>query len=218
MDPPPLPPKCNNYTELGNIPPSHLKYHHSVTPECDGSIKRRILKGFFVKRRGSVRRKPTSPPIPLRRQSSGKINLPPPLPLKRHRYNKDDQKIFGKHQSKEYHRVISYTARGMTFYECDHITFYNQAEATRYCQIINNNMGSKRRKNYWEYTPIIANSKNSFTQPISDLMYRKNSISGSDNFLMKKKNSLSERSSTLPGLSRSISKQSSTKSNNDQSS
>uniref|UniRef100_A0A0N5B1X0 SCP domain-containing protein n=1 Tax=Strongyloides papillosus TaxID=174720 RepID=A0A0N5B1X0_STREA len=154
----------------------------------------------------------TPPPIPPRPQTSVKKNIPPSLPLKRYRYNKDGKIIVGKHHLREYHRVKIYSVRGMIFYECNHITFFNKEEATQYCRIINNNKGSKSRRNYWEYTPIIANSRNSFSQSNSDLIYRKNSISISDDLQRGRKDSLSVSRNSLSGLGRSSSKQSIAKS------
>uniref|UniRef100_A0A0K0FCZ6 CAP domain-containing protein (inferred by orthology to a zebrafish protein) n=1 Tax=Strongyloides venezuelensis TaxID=75913 RepID=A0A0K0FCZ6_STRVS len=154
----------------------------------------------------------TPPPLPPRDQTSVKKNIPPPLPLKRSRYNKKGHKINGKYQSKEYHRVRSYIVRGMILYECNHITFLNQMEAKRYCRIINNNKRSSNRKYPWENTPIIANPRNSFSQPNNDLTNRKKSISGSDNYLTRRKTSLSVSRNSLSGLRKSSSNQSLNKS------
>uniref|UniRef100_A0A0K0FCZ7 Si:dkey-2n12.1 protein (inferred by orthology to a zebrafish protein) n=1 Tax=Strongyloides venezuelensis TaxID=75913 RepID=A0A0K0FCZ7_STRVS len=195
----PLSPKRNSFAEVGKSLPPYFEYRNPAT----------------WKRRGSVRRKPTPPPIPPRHESPVKKNIPPLLPLKRYRYNNEGQKVNGKYQSKEYYTVKSYTAGGMILYECNHITFLNQVEAQRYCRIINNNKESNNRKYLWKYTPIIPNRRNSFSQPNSGLMYRNNSISGPNNFPIRRTNSLLELSGPLPGLSRSVSRQSLTRSNND---
>uniref|UniRef100_A0A0K0FCZ9 Si:dkey-2n12.1 protein (inferred by orthology to a zebrafish protein) n=1 Tax=Strongyloides venezuelensis TaxID=75913 RepID=A0A0K0FCZ9_STRVS len=171
----------------------------SLPEENMSNVKAKKLSLMHLRRNGCIRKKPTPPPLPPRRYGSVKKEILPQLPLKHFRYDRNGHKVIIESKSKCYYTVKTYVVRGVKFYECNCLTFLNQAEAKQYCQIINNNNGLNKEKYLWENTPIIGSSKKSISRSNSDLTHRKNSISEHTDFLVKRKNSFS-------GLRNSISK------------
>uniref|UniRef100_A0A0N5C4W4 SCP domain-containing protein n=1 Tax=Strongyloides papillosus TaxID=174720 RepID=A0A0N5C4W4_STREA len=170
------------------------------------------------------------PPLPLKRHSYVKAGnspalyskdhthgnevIPPQLPSKRFSYVIPNQNRVLRPQSIVNYSVKLYLARGMKFYECNRVTFSNQAQAEKYCAMLNKYELKKAEQNHRHHTSTIENRRKSLSRSNSDLTNRRNSISESSSFLRGSKNSFSGSKSSLSGISRSSLRQSLTESGN----
>uniref|UniRef100_A0A0N5BJX1 SCP domain-containing protein n=2 Tax=Strongyloides papillosus TaxID=174720 RepID=A0A0N5BJX1_STREA len=170
------------------------------------------------------------PPLPLKRHSYVKAGnspvlysknhthgndvIPPQLPSKRFSYVIPNQNKVLRPQSMVNYSVKLYLARGMKFYECNRVTFSNQAQAEKYCAMLNKYELKKAEQNHRHHTSTIENRRKSLSRSNSDLTNKRNSISESSSFLRGSKNSFSGSKSSLSGISRSSLRQSLTESSN----